>query len=48
MAPPERIRSEVYNGRRCPGQGTKDDLATLNLRRHRFHGEWNYTIRPNT
>jgi hypothetical protein len=23
-----------------------EDLATLNLRQHRFHGEWNYVIRP--
>ncbi|MGK5088733.1 hypothetical protein WDW86_14340, partial [Bdellovibrionota bacterium FG-2] len=21
-------------------------FATINLRRHKFHGDWNYTIRP--
>ena len=24
------------------------ELATVNLTRHDFHGEWNYTIRPKT
>src|SRR5437879_6296925 len=23
-----------------------DELARLKLNRHRFHGEWNYTIKP--
>jgi hypothetical protein len=23
-----------------------DEIASLNLNRHRFHGEWNYTIKP--
>ncbi|MGA3028477.1 MAG: ISAzo13 family transposase, partial [Bryobacteraceae bacterium] len=22
-------------------------MAELNLHRHKFHGEWNYTLRPN-
>jgi hypothetical protein len=26
---------------------TDEEFATLNLRRSRFHGEWNYVIRPN-
>ena len=25
---------------------TKDELAHINLQRDRFHGEWNYVIRP--
>jgi hypothetical protein len=27
---------------------SKDDFQKLNLRLAKFHGEWNYTIRPNT
>ena len=23
-----------------------DELASLNVQPHRFHGDWNYTIRP--
>lgn len=26
---------------------SKEELAKLNLKRHEFHGEWNYTITPN-
>jgi Rhodopirellula transposase DDE domain len=26
---------------------TDEEFATLHLRRSRFHGEWNYVIRPN-
>jgi hypothetical protein len=25
---------------------TDDELATVNLKRHKFHGDWNYSIRP--
>ena len=25
---------------------TKDDMKGINLQRNRFHGEWNYVIRP--
>ncbi|HEY2660912.1 MAG TPA: hypothetical protein VGI79_14890, partial [Caulobacteraceae bacterium] len=25
---------------------TDQDMATINIRRHDFHGEWNYTIAP--
>jgi hypothetical protein len=25
-----------------------DEMAALNIRRHEFHGEWNYTITPHT
>jgi len=27
---------------------TKDQMRSLNIERHAFHGEWNYTIRPRT
>jgi hypothetical protein len=27
---------------------TDDELKNLNIRHHKFHGEWNYTIRPQT
>ena len=26
---------------------SKAEFATINLRRHSFHGDWNYTISPN-
>ena len=26
---------------------SKAEMATINIERHAFHGEWNYTIRPN-
>jgi transposase len=26
---------------------SKAEMATINIERHTFHGEWNYTIRPN-
>ena len=42
-----RVRSEIDRGR-YPGGITVTDaqMATVWLTRHRFHGEWNYTIRP--
>jgi len=42
-----RVRSEIDRGR-YPGGVTVTDaqLATVLLERHRFHGDWNYTIRP--
>jgi transposase len=44
-----RVRSEVDRGR-YPGGVTVTDaqLATVRLERHRFHGDWNYTIHPAT
>ncbi len=24
------------------------EIAAINIKRHAFHGEWNYTISPNT
>jgi len=26
---------------------SKAELAAINIERHSFHGEWNYTIKPN-
>ncbi len=27
---------------------TEEELDTVNIKRHKFHGDWNYTIRPTT
>src|SRR5579859_556111 len=27
---------------------TEEELETVNIKRHKFHGDWNYTIRPTT
>jgi hypothetical protein len=42
-----RVRSELDRGE-YPGGVTVTDaqLATVHLERHRFHGDWNYTIHP--
>ena len=44
-----RVRSELDRGE-YPGGVTVTDaqLATIRLERHRFHGDWNYTIHPAT
>ena len=44
-----RVRSELDRGT-YPGGVTITDaqLATIRLERHRFHGDWNYTIHPAT
>ncbi len=32
-----------------PGQKiTDDEMRTLRLKRHEFHGDWNYTIQPHS
>ncbi len=42
-----RVRSELDPGRYPDGQTVSDEkLLEVNLARHRFHGDWNYTIRP--
>jgi hypothetical protein len=44
-----RIRSELDRG--CYPSGvtvTDAQLDTVRLERHRFHGDWNYTIHPST
>jgi transposase len=44
-----RVRTEIDRGTYPSGVAvTDDEMARLRLRRHRFHGDWNYTIRPNT
>jgi len=42
-----RVRCELDRGAYPKGQDVTDaQMATLNLAPHRFHGDWNYTIRP--
>jgi len=44
-----RVRSEVDRGAYPGGVVITDDqMQQVHLKRHRFHGDWNYTIRPNT
>jgi len=44
-----RVRSELDRGEYPLGVTVTDaQLATVRLTRHRFHGDWNYTIHPNT
>jgi hypothetical protein len=42
-----RVRCELDKGRYPKGiEITDEQMATINLERHNFHGDWNYTIRP--
>jgi Rhodopirellula transposase DDE domain len=42
-----RVRSELDRGRYPAGITITDtQMATVRLERHRFHGDWNYTIHP--
>jgi len=42
-----RVRAEIDPGTYPSGVVVTDEQMTrLNLRRHRFHGDWNYTFRP--
>jgi len=42
-----RVRSELDEGAYPQGQEVSDEqMMELNLERHRFHGDWNYTIHP--
>ena len=42
-----RIRSEIDHGSYPLGVPvTNEQMAKLQLQPHRFHGDWNYTIRP--
>jgi hypothetical protein len=44
-----RVRCELDRGRYPKGRAIADaELATVTLAPHRFHGDWNYTIRPTT
>ena len=43
------VRAELDRGRYPAGVAvTAAQLATVRLERHRFHGDWNYTIHPAT
>jgi hypothetical protein len=43
------VRAEVDRGQYPAGIRVTDaQMATLQIKRHRFHGDWNYTIRPAT
>jgi hypothetical protein len=42
-----RIRSEIDEGSYPQGVApTKQQVARINIERHSFHGDWNYTIHP--
>jgi hypothetical protein len=42
-----RVRSEIDRGRYPGGVVVTDEqLARVVFQRHRFHGDWNYTIYP--
>lgn len=42
-----RVRSEIDKGTYAKGVTVTDEqMARINLERHAFHGDWNYTIRP--
>ncbi len=42
-----RVRAEIDTGKYPKGVKVSDEeMAGLRLRRHRFHGDWNYTLRP--
>jgi hypothetical protein len=42
-----KVRCELDPGRYPEGQKISDaQMASLNLERNRFHGDWNYTIHP--
>jgi hypothetical protein len=44
-----RVRPELDRGHYPSGVPVTDvQMAAVRLTRHRFHGEWNYTIRPTT
>ena len=44
-----RVRSELDRGHYPSGVALTDaQMATVRLERHRFHGDWNYTIHPAT
>jgi transposase len=43
-----RVQSEIDHGTYATGAVVSDEqMASLQLEKHSFHGEWNYTIRPN-
>jgi hypothetical protein len=43
------VRSEIDHGTYPAGVKISDkQMAQINIERHRFHGDWNYTIRPSS
>jgi hypothetical protein len=41
------VRSEIDRGSYPAGIKISDtQMALLNIERHQFHGDWNYTIHP--
>ena len=41
------IRAELDTSRYPTGTKVSDEeLASINLKRHAFHGDWNYTLLP--
>jgi hypothetical protein len=43
-----RVRSEIDQRRYPAGVSVTDEqMSKVAIRRHRFHGDWNYTIKPN-
>ena len=44
-----RVRTEIDRGTYPDGIAiSEEQMAQIRLRRHRFHGDWNYTIHPST
>jgi hypothetical protein len=42
-----RVRSELDRGRYPGGVSVTDEqMAQIDLKPHRFHGDWNYSIQP--
>ena len=41
-----RKRLTVHDPRLTGRKVTDDEMKHINLDRHKFHGDWNYTIRP--
>ena len=42
-----RVRAEIDKGQYPRGRKlSEEEMSTLRLRKHRFHGDWNYTIKP--
>ena len=44
---PKRVRTRHFQNAKETGiKITGQQMAALNLHRHDFHGNWNYTIKP--
>jgi hypothetical protein len=42
-----RVRAQIDKGKYPKGvKVPEEEMAEIRLRRHRFHGDWNYTIHP--